>query len=58
MPKDKKMWDNILTVINELQKLITQTYPQEKIVLFTQYSDTAKYLCKAIQEAPSHRTGR
>lgn len=28
--------------LNELQKLITQTYPQEKIVLFTQYSDTAK----------------
>lgn len=36
--------------LNELQKLITQTYPQEKIVLFTQYSDTAKYLCRQLRQ--------
>ena len=36
--------------LKELQKLITQTYPQEKIVLFTQYSDTAKYLCRQLRQ--------
>lgn len=36
--------------LNELHKLITQTYPSEKIVLFTQYSDTAKYLCRQLRQ--------
>ena len=32
----------------ELRKLITETYPEEKIVLFTQYSDTAKYITRQL----------
>ncbi len=30
--------------LNELHKLVTETYPKDKVVIFTQYSDTAQYL--------------
>ena len=36
--------------LNELYKLVTETYPKDKIVLFTQYSDTAKYLCRQLRK--------
>lgn len=36
--------------LNELYKLVTETYPKNKIVLFTQYSDTAKYLCRQLRK--------
>ncbi len=60
----KKDCDNIIAMIKlcgkwnadedqkllELQKLITQTYPDEKMVLFTQYSDTAKYITRQLRQ--------
>ncbi len=36
--------------LNELYKLVTENYPKDKIVLFTQYSDTAKYLCRQLRK--------
>jgi len=34
--------------LNELERLLRQTYPQEKILVFTQYSDTARYVGKQL----------
>ena len=34
--------------LNELERLLTITHPDEKIVVFTQYSDTANYICRQL----------
>lgn len=36
--------------LNELYKLATQTHPDEKILVFTEYKDTAKYLEHALKQ--------
>lgn len=36
--------------INELEKLITKTHGKEKVLVFTQYSDTAKYIAYQLRK--------
>lgn len=36
--------------LNELARLLTKKHPKEKVVLFTQYSDTAKYIRRQLEE--------
>ena len=35
--------------LNELERLLTSTHPDEKIVVFTQYSDTANYIYRQLR---------
>ncbi len=36
--------------INELERLLSEIHPQEKILVFTQYSDTAEYIARQLQK--------
>lgn len=36
--------------LNELQQLIDHTHQDEKLIVFTQYSDTARYLCYQLRK--------
>lgn len=35
--------------LNVLERLITQTHPEEKILVFTQFADTARYLARQLK---------
>jgi len=40
-----KAWDpSTDQKLNRLEKLIKQKHPNDKVLIFTQYSDTAKYI--------------
>lgn len=41
----------------ELIRLLTETHPDEKVLIFTEYKDTAKYVAEALQEAGIDRVG-
>ncbi|MDR2096995.1 MAG: DEAD/DEAH box helicase, partial [Spirochaetaceae bacterium] len=46
-----KTWDQSKDrQLNALYDLVTQKYPAEKIIVFTQYSDTAHYLYNALKQ--------
>ena len=36
--------------LNALQKLLTQTHPDDKVLVFTQFADTVQYLTNALSE--------
>lgn len=36
--------------LNELQKLIEETHAEDKVIIFTQYSDTAKYIYNQLKK--------
>ena len=36
--------------LNELEKLLSNTHKDEKVVVFTQYSDTANYIYKQLEK--------
>lgn len=36
--------------LEELEKLIANTHKNEKVLVFTQYSDTAKYICRQLKK--------
>lgn len=41
--------------LNELERLLTVTHPDEKIVVFTQYSDTANYIYRQLRRRGMER---
>ncbi|MCQ2257284.1 MAG: SNF2-related protein [Bacteroidaceae bacterium] len=43
--------------LNELEKLIAQKHPSEKILVFTQYSDTADYIYKQLEKRGVAKVG-
>jgi superfamily II DNA or RNA helicase len=46
-----KSWDQSKDrQLNALYNLVTRKYPTEKVIVFTQYSDTANYLYKALKQ--------
>lgn len=56
--KDCGNWDSSKdTKLVELIKLTTESYPKDKILIFTQFADTVHYLEKAIKEKVSHVEG-
>ncbi len=40
--------------LNELEKLLNNTHKDEKVVVFTQYSDTANYIYKQVNLLPCY----
>ena len=36
--------------LNELQRLLEQRHPEEKVLIFTQYSDTARYIATQLKQ--------
>ncbi|MBQ8037231.1 MAG: SWF/SNF helicase family protein, partial [Proteobacteria bacterium] len=36
--------------IKELYRLLTRKHPKDKVLVFTQYADTAEYLCRELQK--------
>ncbi|MYD04086.1 MAG: NgoFVII family restriction endonuclease [Acidimicrobiia bacterium] len=44
--------------INTLVKLIQETHPGEKVLVFTEYSDTADYVSRALEERNIERVAR
>lgn len=44
-------WDETKDAkLNALEELLTQTYPNEKVLVFTQFADTVKYLTRELKE--------
>lgn len=43
--------------LNKLEELLTQAHPAEKVLIFTQYSDTAKYVCQQLEHRGIGRIG-
>ena len=43
--------------LNELIKLLTDTHPDEKVLIFTEYKDTANYVAEALKAAGVDRVG-
>lgn len=43
--------------LDELVKLLTETHPDEKVLIFTEYKDTANYVAAALQAADVARVG-
>lgn len=44
--------------LNELEKLLKRTHGQEKVLIFTQYSDTANYVYRQLQKRGFKQIGR
>lgn len=43
--------------LDKLAKLLTETHPDEKVLIFTEYKDTANYVAAALQAAGVARVG-
>lgn len=43
--------------LGELEQLLTHKHPHEKVVIFTQYSDTAKYIRRQLEKRDLHHIG-
>ena len=44
-------WDETKDAkLNALEELLTQTYPNEKVLVFTPFADTVKYLTRELKE--------
>lgn len=41
--------------LNALQRLLTETHPQDKVLVFSQFADTVHYLAKQLQAREVHR---
>lgn len=51
-------WDSSVdSKVNALVDLLTKEHPDQKVLVFTEYKDTADYIAKALKEAGIERVG-